>query len=74
MTVEPIRRNIKPVRQAIDELQANADQISGMVILVCTNDDEDYDYYVAGTVGAERTIGRLEIVQRAFLDKVLSRP
>jgi hypothetical protein len=73
MTVESIRPGIKPVKQAIDELQANADKISGLVILVCLNNDEDYDYYVAGSIGAERTIGRLEIIKRSILDKVLFR-
>lgn len=69
-TVEPIRASIMPVRQAIAELEAKADEISGMVVLVCKNNDEDYDYYVAGTVGAERTLGRLEIVKRAILNMV----
>jgi hypothetical protein len=71
MTVELIRTNIKPVRQAISELQDQADQISGLVVLVCINDDADYDYYIAGSIGAERTIGRLEIIKRALLDKVM---
>jgi hypothetical protein len=73
MTVELIRKDIKPVRQALSELQANADKISGLVVLVSMNDDEDYDYYIAGTIGAERTIGRMEIVKRALLDKILFR-
>jgi hypothetical protein len=68
--VEKIRGNILPVRQAIAELQEHADEISGLVVLVCKNDDEDYDYYVAGTIGAERTLGRLEIIKRAIIDKV----
>lgn len=42
-----------------------------MVVLVAMNDDEDYDYYIAGSIGAERTIGRLEIIKRAMLDKVV---
>ena len=70
MTVERIRKDIMPVREAIAQLDANADKISGMVVLVCLNKDEDYDYYVAGTIGAERTLGRLEILKRAILDKV----
>lgn len=71
MTVEPIRKSIMPVRQAIAKLEANADKISGLVVLVSINDDEDYDYYVAGTIGAERTIGRLEIIKSALIDKVM---
>lgn len=70
MPVERIRRDIMPVRQAIADLEARADKISGLVVLVCENGDEDYDYYVAGSIGAERTIGRLEIIKRAILDKV----
>ena len=70
MTVARIRDDIMPVREAIAQLDANADKISGMVVLVCLNKDEDYDYYVAGTIGAERTLGRLEILKRAILDKV----
>lgn len=70
MTVQRIRRDIMPVKQAIAEMEQNADKISGMVVLVCQNNDEDYDYYVAGTIGAERAVGRLEIIKRAILDKV----
>lgn len=68
--VERIRSSIMPVRQAIAELEANADKISGLVVLVSTNGDEDYDYYVAGTIGAERALGRLEIIKRAILNMV----
>ena len=70
MSIERIRSNIMPVRQAIAELEAQADDISGMVVLVCKNHDEDYDYYVAGTIGAERALGRLEIIKRAILNMV----
>ena len=70
MSIERIRSHIMPVREAIADLQAQADHISGLVVLVCKNDDEDYDYYVAGTIGAERALGRLDIVKRAILDKV----
>ena len=70
MKVERIRSDIMPVRQAIADLEANVDKISGMVILVSINGDEDYDYYVAGSIGAERTLGRLEIVKRAILNMV----
>ncbi len=69
-TVERIRGNIIPVRQAIADLEASADEISGLVVLVSKNGDEDYDYYVAGTIGAERAIGRLEIIKRAILNMV----
>ena len=68
--VERIRGSIIPVRQAVADLQAHADEISGLVVLVCKNNDEDYDYYVAGTIGAERTLGRLEIIKRAILNMV----
>lgn len=68
--VERIRGGIMPVRQAISELEAQAGEISGMVVLVCKNGDEDYDYYVAGTIGAERALGRLEIIKRAILNMV----
>ena len=71
MSVEPIRKHITPVKQAIADLEAQADKISGMIVLVCTNNDEDYDYYIAGTIGAERAVGRLEIIKRAILDRVL---
>ena len=70
MGVTRIRGDIMPVRQAISELEANADRISGLVVLVSINGDEDYDYYVAGTIGAERTLGRLEILKRAILNMV----
>jgi hypothetical protein len=70
MSIEPIRRDMKPVRQAIADLQQHADEISGLVVLVCTNDDEDYDFYIAGSIGAERALGRLEIIKRAILNKV----
>ena len=65
-----IRQDIMPVKEAIAALQDSADKISGLVVLVMHDDDENYDYYIAGTVGAERTIGRLEIIKRALLDKV----
>lgn len=68
--VERIRSEILPVRQAIAELEAHADEISGLVILVSKNSDEDYDYYVAGTIGAERALGRIEIIKRAILNMV----
>jgi hypothetical protein len=71
MSVQPIRKNLTPIRDAIDELHANADNISGMVVLVCTNNDEDYDYWIAGTVGVERAVGRLEIIQQALVKRIL---
>jgi hypothetical protein len=70
VSVERIRKDILPVSEAIAELQKSVDEISGMVVLVCKDGDEKYDYYVAGTIGAERAIGRLEIIKRAILDKV----
>lgn len=70
MAVELIRKDIMPVRQALSSLQSQADDISGMVVLICKNNDEDYDYYVAGTIGAERALGRLEIIKQAIINKV----
>ena len=70
MSVTNIRKDIMPVRQAIANLEAQADKITGLVVLVSTNNDEDYDYYVAGTIGAERALGRLEILKRAILNMV----
>ncbi len=69
-TIERIRGNILPVREALAELEARVDEISGLVVLVSRNGDEDYDYYVAGTIGAERALGRLEIIKRAILNMV----
>lgn len=70
MPVERIRSNILPVREAIAELEARADEITGLVVLVSRDNDENYDYYVAGTIGAERALGRLEIIKRAILNMV----
>lgn len=70
MNIQPINKNIKSVKQAINELSENADNISGMLVLVCLDNDENYDYYVAGIIGAERMLGRIEIVKRSILDKV----
>lgn len=70
MKIERIRNDVTPVREALASMHEQAAEISGMVVLVCKNGDENYDYFIAGTVGAERAIGRLEIIKQALLNKI----
>lgn len=69
MSATPINEHIKPIAIAIDQLRHQQAELEGMVILAFDKKG-DYDFYVAGTVSAERTIGVLEIVKAALLKKV----
>lgn len=54
MSVTRIRTDIMPVRQAIAALEAEADKISGLVVLVSTNNERRLRLLRHGQSGEKR--------------------
>ena len=64
--VRPIAGTVFNVEQAIEDLRSRAKTFKGLVVLT-TDQDDQYDFYIAGSVGAETTLGRIEVLKRALL-------